>query len=354
MEMNQKLTVNRRIWAFGVPLFILCFSVTLALSNYAATYPELYAGITYDLILLVPLTFYFLSKGKMSKFIVGLFVSVGIITAFLIIPESEQFHFNLIRYFLLPAIELTIIGSVVYVTYKTISSAKKRTNERTDYLTTFQYSGVKGFGNDFFGKLFGSELAMIHYAFFDWKSNPISENEFSYHKKNGTISLLAGVLMIIVIETIGVHFLLAKWSGTVAWILTILSLYTFIMLFAHLKAITRRPHKLHSDSLELKLGLFGTTVIPFQNIEKIDFTDKISDEIKKSACQFTALGDMESFNTVIELKDKVECEFIYGIKRKYKILLFNIDDKEQFKRKFKKLCTTQCVSNSDFSDKTKA
>jgi len=335
MEINQKLTVNRRILAFGVPLIILCFSVALALSHYAATYPELYIGITYDLILLAPLTFYFLSKGKMSKLIVGLFVSAGIITAYFIIPESEQFHFNLIRYFLLPAIELAIIGSIVYVTYKTISGSKKRTNERTDYLIAFQDSGVKAFKNDFFGKLFGSELAMIHYAFFDWKSKPISESEFSYHKKNGTISLLVGILMVITIETIGVHFLLAQWSAIAAWVLTIFSLYTFVMLLAHLKAIIRRPHKLHSESLELKLGLFGTTNIPFQKIEKIEFINKVSDDIKKSACQCTALGDMESFNTVIELKDEIECEFIYGIRRKCKTLLVCIDDKEQFERKLR-------------------
>lgn len=335
MEINQKLTVNKKILTFGIPLLVFCFSIALALSNYAVAHPEIYTGITYDLILTVPLVFYFLSKGKMSKFIVGLFVSIGILTAYFVIPESEKFHFNLIRYVLLPTIELTIIGSIIYVTYKTIYGTDKRSNDRIDYLTAFQDSGVKAFQNKLFGKLFGSELAMIHYAFFNWKSKPISESEFSYHKQNGTISLLAGILMVILIETVGVHFLLTKWSVITAWVLTILSLYTFIMLFAHLKAIIRRPHKLHSDSLELKLGLFGTTNIPFHKIEKIECTNKISDDIKKSACQFTALGDMESFNIVIELKDQIECEFIYGIKRKYKTLLVSIDDKEQFERKLK-------------------
>ncbi len=335
MEINQKLTVNRRILAFSIPLLILCFSIALALSSYATMHPELYIGITYDLILTVPVLFYLISKGKMPKLIVGLFISIGMVTAYFIIPESEKFHFNLLRYVLLPVIELTIIGSIIYVTYTTINGIDKETNDRVDYLTAFQDSGVKAFKNKLFGKLFGSELAMIHYAFFNWKSKPILESEFSYHKKNDTISLLSGILMVILIETIGVHFLLAKWNIIIAWVMTILSLYTFIMLFAHLKAVIRRPHKLHLDSLELKLGLFGTTNILFEKIEKIEFTNTISDDAKKSACQFTALGDMESFNTVIKLKDQIECEFIYGIKRKYKTLLVSVDDKEHFKKKLK-------------------
>ena len=337
MEINQKLTVNRKILAFGIALFIFFFSIALALSKYASIHSELYTGITYDLILTVPLAFYFLSKGKMPKFIVGLFVSIGIITAYFVIPESEKFHFNLIRYVLLPVVELIIIGSIIYVTYKTINGAEKKLNDRIDYLTAFQDSGIKAFQNELFGKVFGAELAMVHYAFFNWKLKPYGDNEFSYHKKNGTVSLLAGILMIIVIETIGVHFLLAKWSTTTAWILTIISIYTFIMLFAHLKAIKRRPHKLYSDSLELKLGLFGTTKIPYQKIERIEFASKISNAEKSNSCQLTALGDMESFNTIIYLKDQIGCEFIYGIKRKHKTLLICIDDKENFEKKLKNI-----------------
>ncbi|WP_223033404.1 hypothetical protein [Hanstruepera marina] len=337
MEINQKLTVNRKFLALGIPLLVLFFTVALGLSSYAVKYPELYTGITYDLILTIPLLVYFLSKRKISKFIISSFVSIGIITAYFVIPETEKFHFNLIRYILLPTVEVVIIGSIVYYTFKTVNGTNKKTNERTDYLIAFQNSGTKAFNNNFLGKIFGSELAMFHYAFFNWKSKPLSENEFSYHEKSGTISLLIGILMILIIETVGVHFLLTKWSSIAAWVLTLLSVYSFIMLCAHLKAITKRPHMLHSDSLELKLGLLGTTNIPFQKIEKIEFVQTIDDTLKSHACQFTPLGDLESFNTVIHLKDQIDCEFIYGIKRKYKTLLINLDKIGPFEKKYNTL-----------------
>lgn len=337
MVINQTLTTNRKLLAIGIPIIVLCISIALAFSSYAAAHPELYIGITYDLILTAPLLCYFLSKRKMPKFVVGLFVSIGIITAYFVIPESEKFHFNLLRYVLLPLVELLIIGSIVYITYKTINGATRQPGERVDYLTAFQHSGVTAFKNELFGKLFGAELAMIHYAFFNWKSKPLLETEFSYYKKNGTTALLGGILMVLAIETLGVHFLLTKWSVVAAWIMTILSVYTFIMLLAHAKAVVRRPHTLHADALELKLGLFGTAMIPYHRIDRIDFTNKISATMKESACQFMPLGDMESFNTVVHLKEEVDCEFIYGIKRKYKTLLIAVDDKARFEQKIMQL-----------------
>lgn len=342
MQTNQRSTVDKQILNYSIPLLVLFFLIGLALSGYAKKHTELYTGITYDLILTVPILFYFLSKRKAPKLAISLFVSIGIIAAYFVIPESEKFHFNLIRYILLPVIELSIIGSIIYVTYKTINGARKKSNERIDYLTAFQTSGVKTFNNELFGKLFGSELAMIHYAFFNWKSKPLFDNEFSYHKENSTTSLLYGILMLIIIETFGAHFLIAKWNPLVAWILTILSIYTFVMLFAHLKAITRRPHKLNTDSIVLKLGLFGTTKIPFQKIEKIEFGSSINNELKANSCQFTPLGDMESYNTIIHLKNEHECSFMYGIKRKFKTILINVDDKELFKNKFAAVYKNNC------------
>lgn len=346
MEQFLELSTNRKILVFGLPIVLLAFSIWLAKSSYAVNYPELYAGITYDLILTIPLAVYFLSKRKVSKFVVGLFVSIGIVTAYFVIPASEKFHFDLIRFVLLPAIEFIIIGSIVYVTYKTVKGAKKTSNQRIDYLITFQESGVKAFKNQLFGKLFGAELVMIHYAFFNWKSKPLSKNEFSYHHKNGSISLLIGVLMIIVVETIGVHFLLAKWSIIAAWVMTVLSIYTFIMLFAHLKAVLHRPHVFNSDDLELKLGLFGTAKIPYDKIESIQFANKISEELKADSCQFTPLGDSESFNVIIHLKKPIDCEFMYGFKRKYKTIMTSVDDVEGFKRYSNKITEHRFISNS--------
>ncbi len=331
MQAIQKVSISRKILNYGFPILMLIFSIGLALSNYAKQHTELYSAITYDLILTTPLLFFFLSKRKVSKLAIGLFISAGIIAAYFVIPDSEKLHFNLIRFLLLPLIELSILGSIIYFTYKTINEFRTNSNENTDYLISFQESGTKAFNNQLFGKLFGAELAMIHYAFFNWKSTPIANNEFSYHNENGTVSLIAGFMMVLVFETIGAHFLVAKWNPLIAWILTVISIYTFVMLFAHIKAIKKRPHRLNTDSIDLKLGLFGTTKIPFDQLEKIEFTNKISDELKGKSCQFTPLGSMESFNTVLHLKNKVDCEFMYGFKRKYKTILINLDNKVSFK-----------------------
>ena len=87
--MKTTLLTRRTFFAFGFTLLIILVSIALAFSNLAQVHPELYAGITYDLILIAPLTLYLLSRRTLPKSVIGLFVSIGIVTAYFIIPISE-------------------------------------------------------------------------------------------------------------------------------------------------------------------------------------------------------------------------------------------------------------------------
>ncbi len=128
-------------------------------------------------------------------------------------------------------------------------------------------------GNEKFGNIVSSEIAVLYYAFFGSKDKTIdNEIKFTSYKENGVAVVLWTILSIFLIETTGMHFLLSLWSKTIAWVVTALSFYTCIQLYAHIKAIKARPTIINIDSLEIHNGLAGDAYIQFDNIEKFGHT----------------------------------------------------------------------------------
>jgi hypothetical protein len=59
-----------------------------------------------------------------------------------------------------------------------------------------------------------------------------------------------------------VHLLVARWSVTVAWILTALSVYGAVWLVAVARSFSLRPVLLTGDELIVRAGLLWTVRIP--------------------------------------------------------------------------------------------
>jgi hypothetical protein len=173
------------------------------------------------------------------------------------------------------------------------------------------------------------ELAVFYYGFISWKKRTLTENEFTYHKNSGTISLLAALIVIIGVETYVLHILLLKWSAIAAWIASILSVYSSIQIFGFLKSILKRPVAIENNILHLRYGILSETTIDISNIESIKITNK-EIEFDTKTIKLSPLGELESHNMLITLKKENTFSGLYGMKKTYKTIVFFIDDKEKF------------------------
>ena len=107
------------------------------------------------------------------------------------------------------------------------------------------------------------------------------------------------------------HFIFNLRNKTLAWILTGLSLYTCLQLFAHIKAIRARPVIINDDSFEIHNGLAGDAYIDFENIEKIELSTK--KPAGKKSVKISLLQGLENHNVIVHLKKPVEATKIFGI-----------------------------------------
>lgn len=329
--MNGTLKIHKNLLIFGIPILIIGLMITLAKSSIFTTNPDtLSIGITFDLLLTVPII-YFLSIRKTSipKTTVLPFLIIGIIVCSSILPTENQYYLNLFKTWVLPILELMILSFVIFNVRKALKKYRKKKTESIDFFTTLKSTCYEILPKGFVIPVV-TEIAVFYYGFIHWKKRKLKDNEFTYHKDSGTVPLLIAIIFIVAIETITFHILLAKWNVTVAWILTFLSIYSGIQIFGFLKSMFNRPIAIENDKLFLRYGIMNETTIDLANIDSIEITSK-DIELNKETRKLSFLGELESHNTVIRLKEENTLIGLYGIKRKYKNLALHIDKKNEFK-----------------------
>lgn len=336
--MKLPFIVERPLLVFGIPLLVLLFSLFILFSGWAASHPELYTGITYDIVLTVPVLLYILSGRKLPKSLFAILVGIGILICWIVIPVEYQSHLSVLRMTVLPLLELISFISLVLFTQKILRELRQSGNTTPDHLMIFRESGLTVTGSRFISQFLGTELAMFYYAFFIWKKRPYRKNEFSYHRDSGTIALLSAFAFLILIETTAVHLIIARWSELTAWILTALSLYSFLFLVAHIKAIIHRPHFVGTTEMVLRNGLFGTAHIPYNSIAAIEITSAEPETDGKHMKRFFPFANKENHNVIVHLHQSLEIESIYGITQYCDTLFLQIDNKSLFEAELKKRC----------------
>ena len=289
-------------------------------------------GITIDLLLTVPFIYFLLiRKTNIPKTTVVPFLILGVVLCSIILPSENQQYLNLFKTWILPIVELSVISYVIYNVRKGIKHYKLSKTESFDFFTTLKNTCYEILPKGVVIPVV-TEIAVFYYGFLYWKKRELKENEYSYHKESGTITLLIAIIFIVAIETIVLHILLVKWSNIAAWILTFLSIYSGFQIFGFLKSMFKRPISIENDRLYLRYGIMSETTIYIKDIDRVEISSK-DIEINKETRKLSFLGELEGHNIIIRLKKENELIGLYGLKRKYKNLALYIDEKIEFKNR---------------------
>lgn len=328
--MHKIKVLPKNILILGIPLLIITLIIVIVKSSLFQTNPDQLAiGITFDLLLIVPLVYFLLiRKTNIPKTTVLPFLILGIVICSIILPSENQHYLNLFKTWIFPLIELFVISYIIYNVRKGVKIYKQNKGHAIDFFTA-----LKNTCYDILPKKVVipvvTEIAVFYYGFIHWKKRKQSENEFSYHKDSGTVVLLIAIIFIIVIETFVLHILLMKWNSIAAWFLTAVSIYSSLQLFGFLKSMYKRPISIENDKLFLRYGIMNESTINLRNIDSIEVSSK-EIELNKETRKLSFLGSLESHNVIIRLKKENRLIGLYGFKKTYKTLLLHIDNKAKF------------------------
>ncbi|CAM1351375.1 conserved membrane protein of unknown function [Tenacibaculum insulae] len=331
--MNKTVSFYKNLIIFGIPMVIILLMVFITKTHLFLLNSENIAiGITFDFILTIPFIYFLLiRKTDIPKTTIVPLLILCTILCSIILPSENQQYLNLFKTWILPIIELLILSYVIYNIKKAVKSYKQKQESSFDFFTTLKSTCYEILPKSVVIPVV-TEIAVFYYGFIYWKKRELKENEFSYHKDSGTITLLIAIILIVAVETLVLHTLLAKWSNLAAWILTFLSIYSGIQIFGFLKSMYKRPILIDSNKLYLRYGIMTETIVDLKDIDVIEISSK-DIEINNETRKLSFLGELESHNVIIRLKRKNTLIGLYGIKREFKNLAIYIDDKIEFKNR---------------------
>ncbi len=317
----------------GFPFLVFagCFLISIS-AKFNVNNELLSNAILADLLITAPLIYFLaIRKTSVSKITVARIFIAGLLFAGYILRSHSNPFLQIIKIWVSPLVEGWVIFFISRKFYVANKKAKAANGNKIDFLmhcrsVLFQVTGSEKAGN-----IIASEIAVMYYAFFSTRDRSIDyKTKFSSYIENGLPIVLGVILAILLIETTGMHFLLRVWSKPIAWTLTVLSFYTCLQLFAHIKAIKARPILINTNSLKVHNGLAGDACIDLDNIEKIEMSTKKPTD--RQSVEISLLKGLENHNMVVYLKNPIHVTKIFGIKKQADTVLFFVDQPKEFVR----------------------
>ena len=174
-----------------------------------------------------------------------------------------------------------------------------------------------------------SEGQVMYYALLNWQKRidlPAGATPVTTHHKSGQVALLIALLGVGLIEAMAMHIVLTMWSPTVAFWVTLVSLYGCLMVLAIINTIQKRPSFRTDTALHLRLDMRWEALILLDNIAAIT---PVSDKPAKRPGLLNA-ALLTAPNVLITLREPVTFNGIYGLSRTVTRFSLFIDDLGKF------------------------
>ncbi|UTW62901.1 hypothetical protein KFE98_01720 [bacterium SCSIO 12741] len=344
--MNKTISLSKNLFGFALPLSLLGVLVILMRSSLMSDHNHLDLAITIDLLLTIPLVYFLLiRRTSIPKTTVVPVMVIGMFLGIYFLPEENQTYLKLFKTWALPLIEFLVIGFVIYKVRRGIKTYRAQKGTTPDVFDALLLTSREILPSRVAGP-FATELAVIYYGFIRWRKRTLNAGEFSYHKNSGTPALLGAALFVIAIETTTFHILLERWSIYAAWIFSGLSIYSGLQVFGITKSLMQRPISIHEDSLILRYGIMSQVQIPLNQIEALELSQQSLKE-DKLWCTLSPLGEAESHNLILHLKEEHTLSGLYGIKKKFQVIAFHLDEPKVFKQQLEQVCGSLEIKNTE-------
>lgn len=154
----------------------------------------------------------------------------------------------------------------------------------------------------------------------------VKNQPFTYHKKSGYTGFIIAMICVCLVETVGVSYLLYKWSPVLHWIHLFLSVSTILFLILDLRVVTKNLIILQNEELIIKVGLHPAVHIQLSDILEIK-SGKLNfenDRKNKEVLDLSLLGfDEPTFEIVLSKP-------IHNKNKSIQRIFITVDDERAF------------------------
>jgi hypothetical protein len=290
------------------------------------------AGLTLDLVVLVPALYYTVlvrGRGWPAITLAPMFLlSFG--AAALLVPPEHHELLNAVGY-ALPAVELALVGYVGYKAWRVVRANREASAAGGDFYDRVRETLRGAFDVPTVAGALAYEVSLFHYAF-SLRRVEASEHGFTYHRESGYGAVVVAILMVAAVELVAVHILLQMWSETAALIHAALSLYGVVWLIGDYRAMRRRPHQLRATGMRVRYGLRWDLEATWDQVALARRTRQPA-----PGDDYLSTVPVGSPRYVVELRAPVEATGPYGITRNVRRIGLVVDEPEAFEERLRSL-----------------
>jgi len=330
--MTHGATTQHRL----APLFFLgsagaVYAVALAVAGALPRLDDARAvavGLTIDLVVLVPLLFYWLivrRRGWSIVTVVPAFV-VSAIAASQILPLEHQQPLRLLELLAVPA-EIGLLGWIALRAARAIRSARR--DDSIDPLDRLRSAAFELARHGRVADVLASEIAVFYYAFAPSRARahvPDGMVAFTHHRRSGHGGIVLAFLILLFVEGVALHVLLSTWSTLAAWLFTAGTIYGALWLIADYRATVLRPILVGDDGVSIRAGLRFTLHVPRERVAAV--LDHKPD-FGKEAASLTLLATPTCW---IVLSQPMLAQAPYGFRRRVRAVGIAADDPDGLAR----------------------
>jgi hypothetical protein len=326
--------VTDRLHTRALFFFVLAAGVSataLVLSGMLSTLerPSAVAtAITLDLTVLVPLAYYFLVVRARGWPPVALapIVVLSLVIAAAILPSEYHGTLRIVEALAVP-VEVFLLG---WIAWQAAGALRQiREDAAADPVEALHQSARKLLRMDRVADVLASELAVLYYSLGAWRRRPHIPDDtraFTSHRRSGHGGLVVGVFVVTAAESVVAHVLLARWSVTLAWVVTALSIYGALWLVADFRATVLRPLLGNETEVWIRAGLRWRARIPRDQIAGVGRKQSHATECTRS------LAFLTPPNFWIQFSAPVLLEGPYGLRRRVRCLGLFVDEPAELAR----------------------
>ncbi|MDJ0363882.1 hypothetical protein QMK33_01860 [Hymenobacter sp. H14-R3] len=249
---------------FGL-LAILVVGIENAIIHRAAfsQRPALSVGVTVDLLVGVPVLFYFLVVRPYRLSPISLVAVLGACLALAgwLLPAAQQGPLRAL--YLLPALlEATALGLAAWRARRLVRAYRAAYAQEPRIWPSVQ-AAVRALGP--VGELLLAELTVLRYAGLGWWAAPRAParaTAFSSYRESGFMALVATAAAVLTVEATCVHLLAQHWCPRLAPWLLFLDLYGIVFLVGHAQAVRLQPTLLTATELRIRIGFVWELTVP--------------------------------------------------------------------------------------------
>ena len=322
------LKLNKNVISI-ILLAVAIFSCGLLIMHKAAPAhrDEIATGFLFDLLITFPVCYYFIIVRPLKKSGRGMLLVLTLCygVAYLVLPAHQ-------RQMILQVRKLTALAELLFIVYAITKIKKIRAAYKieqlavADPLFNLRNSMCQVFGDILLVKVLASELAVLRYGLFFWKrEKTVSKSTvtFSTHRESGYVAIWCILLLAVLVEIVAFHFLLMRWSKTVAIIVTVLSAYGIVFFIADLSAIIKRQVLIDGETITLRTGLRWRAIVQKNNIASVT---KITGDYHTDEIYLKGSAIKTGANVLIKFKSPVMVEKLYGPAMEFSSILMSIDN----------------------------